>query len=104
MLLDHGLWLSSVIRSGGAQKVPYINFSIFFNNFKDPTYEQAIDAVDAVFRKFFQPIESGNLSHSQANSLGKQVIRSLLRVRSENMILGDPEEHEEALGEPNVKG
>ena len=46
MLLDHGFSLSPVIRSGGAQKVPYINFSMFFNNFKDPTFEATLAAWD----------------------------------------------------------
>ena len=59
--------------------------------------KQAMDVVKAVLRKFSQPIESGNLSQTQANSLGRQLIRSLLRVRSENTMLMDPEELEEAL-------
>ena len=59
--------------------------------------KQAMDVVKAVLRKFSQPIESGNLSQTQANSLGRELIRSLLRVRSENTMLMDPEELEEAL-------
>lgn len=63
----------------------------------------AVAAVKAVLRKFSHVIESGNLSQTQANSLGKQVIRSLLRVRSEKTMLIDPEEHEQALGKPHAK-
>ncbi len=66
--------------------------------------EQGIDLIEVVLRKFSQPIESGNLSQTQANSIGKQVIRSLLRVRSENTILADPEENEQALSMPNIQG
>ena len=57
----------------------------------------AIDAVGTILRKFTRPIESGNLSNTQANSLGKQVIRLLLRQDNENTRLADPEEHEQAL-------
>jgi hypothetical protein len=57
----------------------------------------AIDAVGTILRKFTHPIESGNLSNTQANSLGKQVIRLLLRQDNENTRLADPEEHEQAL-------
>jgi len=66
--------------------------------------ERAMDLIEAVLRKFSEAMKSGNLSQTQANSIGKQVIRSLLRVRSENTILAFPEEHEQALSEPNVKG
>jgi len=66
--------------------------------------KQAIDVVEWVLSKFTQPIESGNLSRTQANSIGKQVTRALLRVKSKNMILGDPEAHEEALRSGSFKG
>lgn len=66
--------------------------------------KQAIDVVEWVLKKFIQPIESGNLTHTQANSIGKQVIRVLLRMKSKSMILGDPEAHEEALRSENLKG
>jgi hypothetical protein len=55
--------------------------------------KQAIDVVEWVLSKFTQPIESGNLSRTQVNSIEKQVTRALLRVKSKNMILGDPEAH-----------
>jgi hypothetical protein len=57
----------------------------------------ALDAVETSLRKFTHPIESGNLSNTQANSLGKQVIRLLLQQDNENTRLADPEEHEQAL-------
>ncbi len=66
--------------------------------------KQSIDVVEWVLSKFTQSIESGNLSRTQANSIGKQVTRALLRVKSKNMILGDPEEHEEALRSGSLKG
>jgi hypothetical protein len=63
-----------------------------------PIREQwAIDAVGTILRKFTHSIESGNLSNTQANSLGKQVIRLLLQQDNENTRLADPEEHEQAL-------
>ena len=64
----------------------------------------AMAMVKAVLRRFSQPIESGNLSQTQANSIGKQIIRALLRVRSENTMLMDPEELEEALRKRSFKG
>lgn len=66
--------------------------------------KRALDVVEWVLSKFTQPIESGNLSRTQANSIGKQVTRALLRVKSKNMILGDPEAHEEALRSGSFKG
>ena len=65
---------------------------------------QAIDLVEWVLRKFIEPIESGTLSDTQANSIGKQVIRGLLRVGTDNTVLGDPEAHEETLKSGGFKG
>jgi hypothetical protein len=64
---------------------------------------QAMDAVETILRKFIRPIESGTLSHTQANSLGKQVIRLLLRQDNENTRFADPEEHEQALRESHFR-
>ncbi len=43
----------------------------------------AIDAVETILRKYSQPIESGNLSHTQANSLGEPAPRAA-RCRAGN--------------------
>jgi hypothetical protein len=60
-------------------------------------------AIEMVLRKYSHQIESGNLSHTQANSLGKQVIRLLLRQDNKNARFADPEEHERALSESHFR-
>jgi hypothetical protein len=47
--------------------------------------------------KIHSPNRKRELIQHQANSLGKQVIRLLLRQDNENTRLADPEEHEQAL-------
>lgn len=66
--------------------------------------EEAVDLVEWILRRFIEPIESGSLSRTQANSLGKQVIRGLLRVGTDNTVLGDPEAHKESLRSGGFKG
>jgi hypothetical protein len=62
----------------------------------------AIDAVAATLRTFTRAIDSGNLSQTQANAIGKRVTRVLLQQENENTRLADPEEFERALRRSNV--
>lgn len=100
VLMDVGLGSSAVpgiLIAARLMKMPSSNYYMTTGAPVPIQEKQAIDAVETILRKFIHPIESGNLSHTQANSLGKQVIRLLLRQDNENTRLADPEEHEQAL-------
>jgi hypothetical protein len=64
----------------------------------------AIDTVAATLRTFARAIDSGNLSKTQANAIGKRVTRALLEQENENSRLADPEEVERVLHKSNSEG
>ena len=105
VLADVGLGSSSALGLLIAARLMKIPGSNYFMTTGAPMQIQdkwVIDAIDAILSNYIRPIESGNLSVTQANSLGKQVIRALLRQDNGNLRLADPEEHEEALRESHL--
>jgi hypothetical protein len=100
VLADVGLGSSSApgtLITARLMKIPASNYFMTTGAPMQIQDKGAIDAIDAILINYIHPIKSGNLSVTQANSLGKQVIRVLLRQDNGNVRLADPEEHEEAL-------
>jgi hypothetical protein len=100
VLADVGLGSSSAPGTLVVARLMKIPGSNYFMTTGAPMQIQdkwAIDAIDGILSNYIDAMESGNLSVTQANSLGKQVIRALLRQDNGNLTLADPEEHEEAL-------
>ena len=105
VLADVGLGSSSapgILVAARLMKIPGSNYFMTTGAPMQIQDKWAIDAINAILSNYIHPIESGNLSVTQANSLGKQVIRALLRQDNGNLRLADPEEHEEALRESHL--
>jgi hypothetical protein len=64
----------------------------------------AIGAVATTLRAFTRSIDSGYLSQTQANAIGKRVTRAVLRQENENTRLVAPEEVERVLHKSNSEG
>jgi hypothetical protein len=64
----------------------------------------AIGAVATTLRAFTRSIDSGYLSQTQANAIGKRVTRAVLRQENENSRLVAPEEVERVLHKSNSEG
>ena len=106
VLMDVGLGSSALpgtLIAARLMKMPSSNYYMTTGAPMQIPDNPAIDMVEMVLRKYSHQIESGNLSHTQANSLGKQVIRLLLRRDNKNARLADPEEHERALRESHFR-
>jgi hypothetical protein len=100
VLADVGLGSSSapgILVAARLMKIPGSNYFMTTGAPMQIQDKWAIDAIDGILSNYIDAMESGNLSVTQANSLGKQVIRALLRQDNGNLTLADPEEHEEAL-------
>ncbi len=81
LLIDVGLGSSAtpgILIAARLMKMPASNYYMTTGAPVAIREKWAIDAVETIMRKYSQPTESGNLSHTQANSLGKQVLRLLL--------------------------
>ena len=101
-LIDVGFATSAVpgvLIAARLMKMPASNFYMTTGAPMRIQENWALDAVATILRKFAHPIESGSLSNTQANSIGKQVLRLLLQQDNSNMILADPAVHEETLSE-----
>jgi hypothetical protein len=106
VLMDVGLSTSAVtgvLIASRLIKMPASNYCMTTGAPLRIQDKWALNAVKMILRKFIHPIESGNLSNTQANSLGKQVIRLLLQQDNDNIRLADPEEHEQALRKSNIR-
>ena len=100
VLADVGLGSSSeagVLIAARFMKVPASKYFMTTGAPMQIRDKWALDAIDAVLGKYIEPIESGSLSTTQSNSLGKQVIRLLLQQNNGNIRTADPEAHEEVL-------
>ena len=100
VLADVGLGSSSapgILVAARLMKIPGSNYFMTTGAPMQIQDKWAIDAIDGILSNYIDAMESGNLSVTQANSLGKQVIRALLRQDNGTLTLADPEEHEEAL-------